>query len=83
MIARFDGIAEDNSKDMVFSDLAKKFWANSIIRGAFKAGILEHFAGQAFGKNKNITRAEVVDILSRTKRLKPDLDQLLDFSIGY
>jgi hypothetical protein len=83
MIARFDGIAEDNSAQQVFPDLEGKFWATPIIRGAFRAGLLNHFVGQAFEKNKNLTRAEVVDILSRTKRLKPSLDELLDFSTGY
>lgn len=83
MIARF-GEVKEGSYGQEFTDVARNYWAAPIIAGAYKAGMLQHFAGQPFEPNKKLTRAEAVEMLYRSAPVKDDLlKKLLDFETGY
>ncbi|MBU1616398.1 MAG: S-layer homology domain-containing protein [Candidatus Margulisbacteria bacterium] len=66
MIARFAGIAEEVYLNQ-FPDIRVNHWAAQRISGAYNAGILEYLKGRGFEPNKQLTRAETVEMLQRTK----------------
>jgi hypothetical protein len=76
MIARFAGISEETySRD--FPDVSGTHWAAGIIAGSNKAKLLEYLKGLNFEPNKQLSRAETVEMLYRTQYvqnvLKKDL----------
>ncbi|MDI6731912.1 MAG: S-layer homology domain-containing protein [Candidatus Margulisbacteria bacterium] len=66
MIARFAGISEE-AYHMQFVDVNSRFWAAKIISGASRAGLLDYLAGRPFQPARNLTRSEVVEMLSKTR----------------
>jgi hypothetical protein len=50
-----------------FPDMKAKDWSSRYVAAAKEAGMLDYLQGQNFEANKSITRAEVAEILSRTK----------------
>ena len=76
MIARFAGISEEVYTNE-FKDVASTHWAAKIVEGAYRAKILEYLKGKLFEPNKNLARAETVEMLQRTTTvqdiLKKDL----------
>ncbi|MFA5113239.1 MAG: S-layer homology domain-containing protein [Candidatus Margulisiibacteriota bacterium] len=76
MIARFAGVSEETyARD--FPDVAGNHWAAKIIAGSNKVNILQYLKGLNFEPNKQLTRAETVEMLYRTdyvqQVLKKDL----------
>ncbi|MFH1386533.1 MAG: S-layer homology domain-containing protein [bacterium] len=76
MIARFAGIGEI-MWERQFPDLTSAHWVAKTLSGASKAGIVDYLKGKDFEPNKQLTRAETVEMLYRTKAvqeiLKKDL----------
>ena len=66
MIARFAGIQEEVYLNQ-FPDIKVNHWAAQRISGAYNAGLLEYLKGRGFEPNKQLTRAETVEMLNRTK----------------
>jgi len=66
-----------------FLDLPISHWAIKTIFAAKDAGMLEYLLGRKFDPKRNLTRAEAVEILSRTPFAKGKINELLDFSAGY
>lgn len=76
MVARFAGISEEVYSRQ-FPDIGASHWAAAIITGATKAGLLEYLKNKDFEPNRQLTRAETVEMLQRTEfiqtLLKKDL----------
>lgn len=69
MIARFAGIVDEMYANN-FTDISSEHWAAQTIAGADKAGILKYLQGKAFEPNRKLTRAEVVEMLYKTQKVK-------------
>jgi len=79
MVARFDGISEE-AYNQDFNDVKDDFWAARIIAGARKAGILKYLEMKPFEPNRQLTRAETVEMLYQTSMVKGLLKRdLLDW----
>ncbi|MBN2057589.1 MAG: S-layer homology domain-containing protein [Candidatus Saganbacteria bacterium] len=82
MIARFGGVAQVPYTDE-FIDMDSTHWVAPIVAGAYKEGMLIHFLSKPFGPKLDLTRAEAVEMLYRSKPVNLLIQDLLDFSKGY
>ena len=83
MIAKFGGVEEEEYSERLFSDISSKHWVSKIIAGAHKEGMLSFLRGRPFNPNLKLTRAEAVELISKTKIGKDITAELLDFSKDY
>jgi len=82
MIARFGGVSEE-AFIPIFSDMFEDHWASGIVTGAYQRGLLEHFRRKPFRPSQKLTRAEAVEIMSRTRPVQVLVDELRSFETGY
>lgn len=82
LITRYLGISEEAGAKPVFADLPAKFWANSSIAPAEKAGLLKYLAGKKFEPSKQFTRAEACEVLYRTPQVKARVENFWDKGIA-
>ncbi|MFH1347568.1 MAG: S-layer homology domain-containing protein [Candidatus Margulisiibacteriota bacterium] len=82
MIARFGGVKETPFTDE-FIDVKAKYWAAPIIAGAYKEGMLIFLKARPFEPSRQLTRAEAVEMLYRSKPVASLITDLLDFEKGY
>lgn len=66
IMARFARLPKPALSEMPFADVPGRHWAVKDIAAAKEAGLLKYLAGKPFEPAKDITRAEVAEILSRT-----------------
>lgn len=81
VVARFAGLPEPKLLEAPFPDVPGRHWAARYIMSAKEAGLLQYL-GQRFDLNNKLTRAEAVEILSRTELLAPRIKEVLDFKQG-
>jgi len=68
IISRFAGLEVPSELDEApFEDVPPSHWASESIAAAKKAGLLEYLKKKPFSPNKEMTRAEVAEVLSQTK----------------
>ncbi len=82
MIARFAKI-EKATYNNDFVDVFSNHWIAPTLAGAKAAGMLQYLGDKDFEPNKQLARAEVVEILFRTPFVKDLYKDLLDFTKGY
>jgi len=82
IISRFLGLNSPKVLETPFSDVPGRHWAAKEIMSAKQAGLLQYISGN-FEMKKKLTRAEVVEILSKTDLVKPMIDEALNFEEGY
>jgi hypothetical protein len=82
MVSRFAKIAPEIYNNN-FSDLNSAHWAAGIVAGATKAGLLKYLDNQPFYPKRALTRAEAVEIISRTDLASGKIADLLSFETGY
>ncbi|MFC1568527.1 S-layer homology domain-containing protein [Candidatus Margulisiibacteriota bacterium] len=73
MVSRFSSVTEEAFTDE-FVDVPASHWAAKTIAGAHKAGMLEYLRGKPFELKRLLTRAESVEILFRSPRVKRMID---------
>jgi len=79
VLARADGLTEDYDMwEAPFPDLSPRHWAATIISSAVKANLLNYLDGKELEASKGLTRAEAVEILSRTDLGREALAKALD-----
>jgi len=84
LISRFAEIKKPKAiPKKPYSDLPANHWANNMIFAAKENGLLEFLGSGPFQAKLNLSRAEAVEILSKTPYAKGKIEELLDFSIGY
>jgi hypothetical protein len=83
IIARFAKLPQAAVLESPFPDVPGRFWAAKEILSAREAGLLKFLEGRFFESNKKLTRAEVVEILSKTGMMAPKVEEMLDFERGY
>ena len=80
LIARFDGIKiPEKIKKRPFSDIPISHWGAPAIAVAKEAGLLDYLKSNTFEDKKLLTRAETVEILSKTEYVKEKLNALYDW----
>lgn len=82
ILSRFAGIAPVSYTNE-FEDVPPSHWAADKIASAKAEGLLDYMAGMPFRPNQLMTRAEVAEILYRTKEIKDMRADLFDFARGY
>ncbi|MFH1683875.1 MAG: S-layer homology domain-containing protein [Candidatus Margulisiibacteriota bacterium] len=82
MIARF-GEVKQVPFTKEFIDVKAKYWAAPIIAGAYKEGMLIFLKAKPFEPSRQLTRAEAVEMLYRSKPVAGLITDLLDFEKGY
>jgi hypothetical protein len=72
IIARFADLTIAGGKlvETPYPDLPGRHWSALDVTAAKEGGILNYLAGKRFEPNKNLTRAEVAEMLYRTKPIK-------------
>jgi len=68
------------SKDP-FSDLTRDHWAAKYIAAAQNYGLLDYLIGKKFEPNKELTRAEVAELLSKTSQGRERIRKYLQAGI--
>jgi len=81
VIARYDELKVGLTRllEAPYPDLPGRHWAALEVTAAKEAGFLKYLEGKNFEPNKNLTRAEVAEILYRTGKIK---QILLDHNIS-
>lgn len=82
IIARFLNLPEPKLFEPPFPDVPGRHWAARQIMSAKEAGLLQYITGY-FDLTKPLTRAEVVEMLSKSDLVRPKIDEMLDFEEGY
>lgn len=79
ILAKFTGLKiKPRIYERPFPDVSLKHWAVPYIDLAKKEGLLEYLTGQKFSPQREITRIEVVEILSRIDAVADKLRELFD-----
>jgi hypothetical protein len=66
-----------------YPDLTARHWASPFIAAARTAGLLDYIGDNDFEPKRELTRAEAVEILSKTSYGRARLDSLLDWNVGF
>ena len=66
-----------------YPDLTARHWASPFIAAARTAGLLDYIGDNDFEPKRELTRAEAVEILSKTSYGRARLDGLLDWNMGF
>jgi hypothetical protein len=83
VIARFAGLdLAAPVYELPYQDVPGRHWAIGAVNAAKNAGLLRYIK-ESFYPNKELTRAEVAEILSRVSFIKERIDDLLNFRKGY
>lgn len=84
VLARFGELAPpEKVLEGPFADVPGRHWAAPLITAAKENGYLKYLEGKNFEPAKELSRAEAVEILSKTKFAKGKVSDLLDFESGY
>jgi len=65
MIARFSAVTQEAGATP-YLDVPPAHWAAPIIKGSFRAGMLQYLGQKPFEPNKKLTREEAVEMLFRS-----------------
>jgi len=66
-----------------YPDLTARHWASPFIAAARTAGLLDYIGDNDFEPKRELTRAEAVEILSKTSYGRARLDSLFDWTVGF
>jgi hypothetical protein len=80
---RFDNEDDTRPETKPYSDINTKHWAAGSIAGAKDKGLLGYIHSDRFNPKKGLTRAEAVQILSKTDYGKDQIDRLFDWDRGF
>ena len=83
VIARFAKLGEPRLLELPFSDMPGRHWAIKEVSAAKEAGILKYLEGMQFEPNKQLTRAEVAEMLAKTSTFAEKISILLNWDLGY
>ncbi|MFC1596018.1 S-layer homology domain-containing protein [Candidatus Margulisiibacteriota bacterium] len=80
LITRFDGIKIPEKVDeSPYDDVHTEHWVAPLVTVAKAAGLLDYLKSSRFEDKKLLTRAETVEILSKTEYVKKKLNDLYDW----
>lgn len=78
VMARFSGLVlKSKIKQKPFDDIAVDHWAAPAIAADKEIGLFAYLAGQGFGPDLYLTRAEAVEIIAKTSLVKKQIEKLI------
>ncbi|OGC40368.1 hypothetical protein A2438_03765 [candidate division WOR-1 bacterium RIFOXYC2_FULL_46_14] len=83
VVARFDGLQKKYDAKTAYSDVSKKHWAAGYVNAASEAGMLSYINDTELKPEKSISRAESVQMLSKTSLAVKMVDDLLSWDKGF
>ena len=84
IISRFAGIEiPEELEEAPFGDVPPNHWASESIAAAKNAGLLGYLKKKPFGPSKEMTRAEVAEVLSQTKLIFEKEVRLNNWETGF
>jgi hypothetical protein len=83
MIYNFGGLTPVPVLESPFPDIPGRHWAAAAIYTAKTAGVLKYVEGGNFNPGRELSRAEMAEMLSRVPSVKARIDYLLDFERGF
>ena len=86
VLARFNGAIDEPVEPLAegpYKDLVARHWAAYLVLQAQEMELLEYITGQMFWPKKELSRAEVVEILSKTIFARDKIRDLLDWEVGF
>jgi hypothetical protein len=84
LLARFGELTPpENVLEAPYPDLPGRHWAAPLVTAAKQAGLLQYLEGRNFEPANDLTRAEAVEILSKTKFANGKIGELTNFEAGY
>ncbi len=79
VLARFDLLEFSATEQPSFVDVGADHWGAKYVEAAKKAGLLEYIEDKALQPNKNVTRAEVVEMFSHTALANKQTEEKLSW----
>lgn len=84
LLARFGELTPaEKVIEAPYPGLPGRHWAAPLVTAAKQAGFLEYLGNRNFEPAANLSRAEAVEILSKTKFASGKIGDLMDFEKGY
>lgn len=83
IMTRFAGLRPPMLVEIPFKDLPGRHWSTKYVAAAKNAGLLNYLEGRKFEPERPLTRAEVAEMLSRTKYFSEKIRDIMDWSRGY
>jgi len=84
VLTRFGELPEKETLDEgPYPDLTARFWASPLIASARESGLLDYIGEGDFQPKKELTRAEAVEVLSKTSYGSARIASLMDWSVGF
>lgn len=86
VLARFNGAIDEPVEPLAegpYKDMVARHWAAYLVLQAQEMDLLEYITGQMFWPHKELSRAEVIEILSKTIYARDKIKELLDWEIGF
>lgn len=85
VLSRFGELqAQAKLESAPYPDLTARYWASPLISAAREAGLLDYLGDESdFEPKRELTRAEAIEILSKTSYGKASVDSMLDWTVGF
>ncbi|KAF0134714.1 MAG: amidase [Candidatus Saganbacteria bacterium] len=83
ILARFDSLLLSAEEDKPYRDVAVKHWAAKYISAAKDSGMLSYIEGGKLRPKEDVSRAEAVEMLSKTNMAGKQINELLSWDRGY
>jgi len=84
VLGRFDELKEPESLSFgPYPDLTANYWASKMIAAAKAEGLLEYLGEADFSPKKELSRAEAVEMITKTKLGRAKVDDLHDWTVGF
>ena len=83
VLARYDALPTQKVAQKPYSDVSVKHWSAKYIQAAKDSGLLSYIDGDKLGIKSNVTRAEVVEMLSKTAVAGRLIWELFSWDKGY
>ena len=83
VLVRYDGVQTASVKTKPYADVAVKSWAAPYIQAAKDNGMLSYIEGSKLGVKQDVSRAESVEMMSKTSVAGRLIKDLLSWEKGY
>ena len=83
ILARFDGMVATKPEVAPYSDVPTKHWASRYVAAAKESGMLNYIDGKRLRPKEEVSRAEAVEMMSKTSMAAKAINDLLSWDKGF
>jgi len=83
ILARFDNLVATKPEIAPYNDVPTKHWASRYIAAAKDSGMLNYIDGQRLRPKEDVSRAEAVQMMSKTSMAAKAINDLLSWDKGF